>query len=204
MVSGMKLHGTSQGRSLRSLWLLEELGVEYEHNPIDSQEGAKQPEHLALNANGKIPALEDDGLVLFESMAINLYLARKYDAGLQPKGAEDAARAVQWSVWAMTEIEPPLVVILRNGRIAPEGERNEAAAKEGEAQLQQPLGVLNDALDGRPYLLGADFSVADLNVASVLSWVRFLKVDLSGYPNVERWFRECTSRPALKKAQSLP
>ncbi len=204
MVSGMKLHGTSRGRSLRSLWLLEELGVEYEHNPINSQEGAKQPEYLAVNANGKIPALEDDGLVLFESMAINLYLARKYDAGLQPKGDEDAARAVQWSVWAMTEIEPPLVVILRNGPIAPEDERNEAAAKEGEAQLQPPLGVLNDALDGRPYLLGADFSVADLNVASVLSWVRFLKVDLSGYPNVERWFRECTSRPALKKAQSLP
>ena len=204
MVSGMKLHGTSRGRSLRSLWLLEELGVEYEHNPIDSQEGAKRPEYLAINANGKIPALEDDGLVLFESMAINLYLARKYDAGLQPKGAEDEARAVQWSMWAMTEIEPPLVVILRKGTIAPEDERNEAAAKEGEAQLQQPLDVLNNALDGRPYLLGANFCVADLNVASVLSWVRFLKVDLSAYPNVERWFRECVSRPALKKAQSLP
>ena len=200
----MKLHGTSQGRSLRSLWLLEELGVEYEHNPIDSQEGAKQPEYLAVNRNGKIPALEDDELVLFESMAINLYLARKYDGGLRPKGAEDEARAVQWSLWAMTEIEPPLVVILRNGRIALEDERNEPVEKEGEAQLQKPLGVLNNALEGRRYLLGADFSVADLNVASVPSWVRFLKVDLSAYPNVVRWFRECTSRPALEKAQSLP
>ena len=104
----------------------------------------------------------------------------------------------------MTEIEPPLVVVLRNGMIAPEDERNEPVAKEGEAQLQKPLGVLNNALEGRRYLLGADFSVADLNVASVLSWVRFLKVDLSAYPNVVRWFRECTSRPALKKAQSLP
>ncbi len=188
---------------LRSLWLLEELGAEYEHNPIDSQEGAKQPDYLAINPNAKIPALEDDGLVLFESMAINLYLARKYE-GLQPKGAADEARAVQWSVWAMTEIEPPLVVVLRNRMTAAEDERDEAAAKDGEVQLQKPLEVLNNALEGQPYLLGTAFSVADLNVASVLSWIRFLKVGLSAYPNVERWFGECTSRPALKRAQSLP
>ena len=200
----MKLHGTSRGRSLRSLWLLEELGADYDHNPINSQEGAKQPDFVAINPNAKIPALEDDGLVLFESMAINLYLARKHGGVLQPKGADDEARAVQWSVWAMTEIEPPLVVILRNRMMAPEGEGDEAAAAEAEEQLAKPLAILNAQLEGRPYLLGADFTVADLNVASVLSWVRFLKVDLAPYPNVARWFGECTSRPALKKAQSLP
>src|SRR5262245_65462598 len=105
-----KLYGVRQSRAMRSLWALEELGVPYEHVPIDFVTEAKKPEFKAINPNGKIPALVDGEVTLFESLAINLYLAKKYDkAGIQPATLEDEARAIQWSVWATTEIEPLLI-----------------------------------------------------------------------------------------------
>src|SRR5262245_39410304 len=108
----IKLYGIRQSRAARSLWCLEELGVPYEHVPIHFATDAKKPEFKAINPNGKVPALVDGDVTLFESMAINLYLVKKYDkAGLQPKSLEDEARAIQWSFWGMTEIEPSLLVV---------------------------------------------------------------------------------------------
>ena len=106
----IKLYGVPLSRAFRSLWALEEIGVEYENVPVNFIGDSKKPEYLAINPNGRIPALVDGDLTLFESMAINLYLARKYDGGLQPKALEDEARAVQWSFWGMTEIEPHLLL----------------------------------------------------------------------------------------------
>ncbi len=198
----IKLYGVPMSRALRSLWALEEIGVEYEHVPVNTTDDSKKPDYLAINPNGRIPALVDGDLTLFESMAINLYLARKYDGGLQPKTLEDESRAVQWSFWAMTELEPHLLEMLKHRVLLPEDERNASEAEAGAAALHAPLLVLDGALEGRSCLLGDSFTIADLNVAAVLSWSIFVGLDLSGFSHVKSWFDACMGRPAVARARS--
>jgi len=198
-----KLHGTSRSRSARSLWALEELGVGYEHLPMPTTE-AKSPSHLKLNPNGHVPVLEDDGLVVWESMAINLYLAEKYGKNsLWP--SEPAARAsiYQWSFWAMTEVEPHLLTIMRNRVMAPPEQRDEKAAQTAVEALKAPLNALEESLKGKEYLLGRNFTIADLNVAAVMSWIPMMKLDLSSTPNVQAWLQRCLGREANKKVRGL-
>ena len=199
----MKIYGVSQSRAARSLWAAEELGLEYEHVKTMFFTDTRKPEFLEINPNGHVPALVDGDVVLWESMAINLYLARKYDGGLWPKSVEDEGRAFQWSFWGMTECEPPLMQVLMNRVFGPEDERDPAKADAGEEALGTPLAVLDAELSGKPYLLGEAFSIADLNVASVLSLCTFCRVDLSKWSEVSRWFADCTGRPAFAKANSL-
>ena len=199
----VKLYGIPMSRSSRCLWMLEELGIPYENVKVHFLGEAQKPEFLKINPNGRIPALDDDGLVLFESLAINLHLARKYDGGkgLWPKSPDDQSRAIQWSIWAMTEVEPPVMTVLRNRAFLPEPQRNEVEAKAGEAALAKPVGVLEGALAGRPYLLGNGFSVADLDVHAVLGWAPTLgKMKFDGTPNVAGWLKRCGERPALARA----
>jgi glutathione S-transferase len=197
----IKLYGIPASRASRSLWMLDELGVPYENVPVNFLGEAQRPEFLAINPNGRIPALDDDGTVLFESLAINLYLAEKYGKGtLWPASEADHGRCYQWSVWAMTEVEPPLMEVLMNRAFLPEAQRDEAKAQSGAEKLRKPLGVLERALEGREMLLAGSFSVADLNVASVLMFAPTLgRVDLAAFPRVARWLGACTSRPALAR-----
>ena len=199
----IKLYGIPMSRASRCLWMLEELGVAYENVPVNFVGEAQKPDFLRINPNGRIPALEDDGLILFESLAINLHLARKYDGGkaLWPKSFEDQSRANQWSIWAMTETEPHVLEIVRNRAFLPEPQRNEAQAQTAERALAKPLGVLEGVLRGREYLLGDAFTVADLNVSSVLALApTFGRVKLDATPNVAGWHTRCTGRPAFARA----
>lgn len=221
----LRLYGTPQTRTFRPLWMLEELGVPYELVKTDFADGStRTPEFLAINPNGHVPALVDGELALFESMAINLYLAETYGREtLWPASAADRARAVQWSFWAMTECEAPLFALLfgqggpqferwrawteseefratHPGATPPTREAAEAAAKQARAALEPPLGVLDAQLAGRSYLLGDSFGVADLNVASVWVTARLARHDLSAWPQVDAWLARCTSRPALARA----
>ena len=144
-----KLHGTSRSRSARSLWALEELGVNYEHNPMPTTD-AKSAAHLKLNPNGHVPVLEDDGVVLWESMAINLYLADKYGKNsLWPSDAAGRAAAYQWSFWAMTEVEPHLITILRNRVMNAPDQRDEKAASAAVEALKAPLNALEERAQGQ-------------------------------------------------------
>jgi glutathione S-transferase len=200
------LYGIPMSRTSRCLWMLEELGVPYENVPVNFIGDAQKPDYLRVNPNGRVPALDDDGLLLFESLAINLHLARKYDGGkgLWPKSADDQSRAIQWSIWAMTEVEPPVMKVLVNRAFLPEPQRNEAEAKAGEQALVRPVGVLEGALRGRPYLLGDAFTVADLNVHAVLGWATSLgKMKFDATPNVAGWLKRCGERPALARAIGL-
>ena len=99
------LYGMSGSRALRSIWAMEEVGIEYEHVPTSFRGASKSEEYLAINPNGRVPTLVDGDLVLFESMAINLYLARTYGGDLYPRGSDDQARTEQWGVWGISEIE---------------------------------------------------------------------------------------------------
>ena len=198
----IKLYGIPGSRAARSLWMLEEVGVPYENVPTSFIGDVKKPEYLALNPNGHIPTLDDDGLVIWESMAINLHLARKYGAkaGLWPASEADQSRTVMWSIWGMTEVEPPLMKVLMNRAFLPEAQRQADVAAQGERELQKPLGVLEGALAKTPYLLGDAFTAADLNVHSILGWAPTMgRCDLSPHPKVAGWLKRCGERPALAR-----
>ena len=197
----IKLYGIPRSRTARALWMLEELQVPYELVPVNFIGEARRPEYLKINPNGHIPALQDGDLTLFESLAINLYLARKYDKGLWPKTMDDEGRAFQWSVWAMTELEDPIITALRNRVLLPEEQRDAQKADDAAQRFVTPLKVLDGALAGKTYLLGDTFTVADLNVAAVIMLAPLAKFDLSGATNVQAWLSRCTSRPALARAQ---
>jgi glutathione S-transferase len=198
-----KLHGTSRSRSARSLWALEELGVPYEHLPMPTTE-AKSAAHLKLNPNGHVPVLEDDGAVVWESMAINLYLAEKYGKNsLWPSDPAARADIYKWSFFAMTEVEPQLVTLLVNRVMAPPEQRNEKAALAAVEALKAPLNALEETLKGKEYLLGKNFTIADLNVGAVMSWIPMMKLDISSTPNVQAWLQRCLGREANKKVRGL-
>jgi glutathione S-transferase len=198
----IKLYGVPLSRAGRSLWMLEELGVPYEMVPTHFATGeTRKPEYLALNPNGHIPTLRDGELVLWESLAINLYLARRYDKGLWPQSIADEGRAYQWSLWAMTELEAPLLTYLMQSVVLPQEQRSPEKAREALGQLVKPLEVLEGALAGRSVLVGESFGVADLNVASVLTWARMVKLDLSKWPRVDAWLERCLERPAARRVR---
>lgn len=199
----LKLHGTSKSRSARSLWAIEELGVKYEHVPVEVPK-AKSPENYKLNPNGHIPVLEDDGHVVWESMAINLYLAEKYGkAPLWPSTPEGHAHCIQWSFFAMTEIEPHLMTLLMQRLFLPADQRDEKVAQKATESLQAPLKVLEGQLANNDYLLGKDFTIADLNVAAVLSFAMLVKLDMSATPKVQAWLQKCLGREANQRVRKL-
>ena len=200
---GLTIYGVSQSRAIRVLWMAQERGVAFEHVPQDFA-GEKSPAFLAVNPNGRVPAIDDDGVLLFESMAINLYLAKKYGAaaGLAPKDVAEDGIATQWSFWVMTEIEKSLLnaMFFARGMMGNAKDPEKAAACL--AELDKPFTVLNGALAGRDYLMGGRFTVADLNLASVLTWARPAGVAIANYPNVEAWLARCLARPAFAKARA--
>jgi len=195
-----RLFGTANSRALRAVWGMEEVGLDYEHVPVSYGADSKTPEYLAVNPNGRIPALIDGDLQLFESMAINLYLAKRYGGALYPSTAADEARAWQWSVWAISEIEPLQMQIVVQKFFTPEDKRNPKVVDGATRGLQRPLRVLDAALAGRTWLLGEQFSVADLNVASVMHLMKSVKFGYAEHANVQRWADACYARPALARA----
>jgi len=197
------LYGVPRSRTMRPLWMLEELGVPYENKPVSFLGESRSPEFLRLNPNGHIPVLRDDDVVIWESMAINLYLARKYGKGLWPRTVEDEGRAFQWSVWAMTELEEPLLTTLLHRGFLPEDQRDPKKADDAAERFKTPLGVLNGALAGKQYLLGDAFTVADLNVAAVLCWAFLAGLDLGKAPQAQAWLGRCTGRPAFERVQRM-
>ena len=139
----LQIYGVPRSRAFRTLWMAKELGLEYDNVMVDFATGeTRQQPYLAVNPNGHIPAIDDDGFVLWESMAINLYLAKKHSRGsLYPILFEDEARTWQWSFWGMTEIERPVLTAMFHRAILPEDKRDAAAADAAEKELQHPLGV---------------------------------------------------------------
>ncbi len=199
----MKLYGTVRSRASRCLWALEELGLGYEHVPVEIAK-ARSPEHLRLNPNGHIPVLDDDGLILWESMAINLYLAERYGKNsLWPTTVEDRGRTFQWSFWGMTELEPHLITVVRNRLFYPPEQRDEKAAERAIQALSKPLHVLDRHLESRDYILDGKFTIADLNVAGVLSIAVVIGLDLSGTPRAAAWLNNCLGREASQKVRMM-
>jgi glutathione S-transferase len=202
-MSGLRIYGIARTRAYRALWVAMELGLDYEHLPIEiGDAGARSPEFLAINPNGRLPVIVDDGFVLFESLAITLYLAKKHSLGkLYPATLEGEAKAWQWSFWAIAEVDRGVNIWSLHAVRLPPQERNVALREEALKVIAAPFTVLDVALAKTPYLLGDDFTVADLNVAAVIS--RAIEMDLSAVPNLKAWLTRCLDRPAARAALAL-
>ncbi|HEX4889117.1 MAG TPA: glutathione S-transferase family protein [Alphaproteobacteria bacterium] len=194
----LTIYGIPQSRALRVIWLAKELGIPYKLEPVTNTGGSREPAFLKINPNGHIPAIDDDGVVLWESLAINLYLCKKHGGALAPKNIADEGRALQWSFWAVTEAEGPALTLLMK-RMNPATPDSEVAA--ANTKLGAALKVLDGALAGKDYLLGSSFSIADLNVAAVLAWLQMAKFDMAPYPNAGAWLGRCLGRPAFAEAR---
>jgi glutathione S-transferase len=199
----LRIHGVPRSRTFRNLWAAEEAGVAYENIPTTFTDGVKEPAFLAVNPNGRIPAIEDGAFALWESLAINLYIAKRYGGALYPASIEDEARTWQWSLWAANEIEKALIDMVSHRVVLPPGKRDEALAKSSEEKLQRPLDVLESHLAGSPFLLGDGFTVADLNVAGVMYASWWFKTDYSRRPHIKAWLERCFARPAAQRARKL-
>jgi len=202
-MSGLHIYGIARTRAYRALWVAMELGLDYEHLPIEiGDAGARSPEFLAINPNGRLPVIVDDGFVLFESLAITLYLAKKHSLGaLYPATLEGEAKAWQWSFWAIAEVDRGVNIWSLHAVRLPPGERDAALREEALKVIATPFKVLDAALAKTPYLLGDDFTVADLNVAAVIS--RAVDMDLSATPHLKTWLTRCLDRPAARSALAL-
>ena len=170
-MSGLRIYGIARTRAFRALWMAEELGLDYEHLPIEiGDAGARSPEFLKINPNGRLPFIDDNGFVLFESLAITLYLAKKHSlGGLYPSTLEDEAKAWQWSFWAIAEVDRGVNIWSLHAVRLPAAERDPLKRDEALKVLAKPFKVLDAAVAKQDFLLGGTFTVADLNVAAVIS-----------------------------------
>ena len=208
------IYGVFRSRASRNIWLCNEMNLPFVHVPViqayrlpDNGAGhagmtTQSPAFLALNPAGQIPILDDDGLVLTESLAINLYLAKKHGSALGPKDAAEDGLMTMWSFWAITEAEGHALKILYNRALRPEAERNEAEARASIEALRKPTAVLEGHLENREYLAGDRFTVADLNVASVYSYAKPAPEVFEKAPRVLAWLDAALARPAFAAARN--
>jgi glutathione S-transferase len=181
--------------------MAEELGLNYQHIDLAPRAPATcSAEYLALNPNGRVPTIEDDGFVLSESMAINLYLAKKHGK-LYPNDARSEARAWQWSFWETDRLDRQMTLYANNAFALPEPQRDPAVARAAWEEIAPALGVLEIALGQSRWLAGDEFTVADLNVAAAM--YRALSFDLGKWPKVHEWLHRCWDRPAGKRTRAM-
>ena len=180
---------------MRVAWLLEEIGEPYAPTCVTTEE-VMEPEHLARHPLGRVPVLEVDGEVLFESTAICLHLADQYaDAGLiGPLGSLERALVYQWALFAMTELEPAVLEVLRHSQADP------ARAAAGAERFGAAAAVIESELDGQEFLVGDRLTVADIVTGGVLA-LAAIRTSLTGdWPRITAYVDRLTARPAFRRA----
>lgn len=206
------LYGVYRSRASRPLWLLAELGLPFSHIPViqayrlksdptaaDAPLNTATPSYLTVNPQGQIPAYIEDGLVLTESLAITLHIARCHGGALGPQSNAESALMEQWSLFAATSVETPALEILYiigdGGDKTPEGQASIAVNAE---KLRRPLARLQAHLSAHDWLVGNRFTAADINVAEVVRYAQAHPSLLGEFPAVNAWLERCQSRPAFK------
>jgi glutathione S-transferase len=198
----LRVYGAAKSRTLRTLWMLGELGLQYDHKDyLPRSPETRTPEFRVLNPNGRVPVIDDDGFILSESMAINFYLAKKHGSALYPTDPKNEALALQWSLWETDRLDRQLVNYVRHSKELPEAERKREVAESTWNEVTESFDVLETALKKSTWLAGPSFSVGDLNVASAL--YRALTLDLAKWPHINTWLHRCWERPAAKRARAM-
>ncbi len=210
----LTIYGVYRSRSARVYWMAEELGIEFESVPVlqakrlanplspDAPINTLSPKFLALNPMALIPAIKDGDLVLNESLAINLYLARKYGGELRGNTVEEDGLMTMWTVWAVSELDGntgKIVSTYDDGRENTEAGR--AVIDVACRTMKRPLSVLEKHLDGKDWIVGGRFTVVDLNIAEVLRYAQSETALFEAHPNINAWIKRCQSRPAYLEMQ---
>lgn len=201
----VKLYGPKRGSAARCHVLAKEIGLEYDGVSIDLRKGEQNsPEYLKLNPNGKVPSLVDGDFVLWESAAINNYLASKYKPELLGDSPEDKALIDQWSYWGMLEVQSHIHRIGFQKFRVPEDQRDEKVIQEAMNALPRVFKILEEHLSDREYMLGDKFTLADINLGTVVLGTQFAEYDLSEYANINRWIQMLLKRPSFKAGLDSP
>lgn len=197
----LTIYGVLRSRASRPVWLAKELGLDYRLIPVIQAYRLADPaapgaplntasaEFRAINPNGLVPSVDDDGLILHESMAITLHLARKHGGPLAPRDGSEDALATMWSFWAVTTVETP-ALSTRGGA---------DAIAQAMPALDRAFAVLAEALKaGGGWLVGGRFTVADLNVAEVVRYAAGVPALFETHGAVRDWLAACHARPAFQ------
>ncbi|HYA46984.1 MAG TPA: glutathione S-transferase [Burkholderiales bacterium] len=188
------------------LWALGELEVPYERTDAGLQFGVvNEPFYRKMNPNGRVPTIEDDGFVLWESNAIVRYLSAKHGAGtLWPNDLRQRADADRWMDWATSTLAPAITPVFWGLIRTPPEKRDPKAIDEGAGRLGQAFEVLEQSLEGRDYAAGKPFTMGDIPLgAFVYRWYS-LELKRPKLPRVEAYYRRLQQRPAFKKHVMLP
>ena len=209
------IYGTG-GRASRVQWLLREIGGDAANIKIDTRfkpnpgkgmagDPSLSEELKKLNPNVRIPILKDGDFVLTESCAIHMYLAKKYGSPMAPRDLQEEALMNQFSFWVMTELEQDSLILMFTDGLGRAGGHPEWQNRGGPEQVQKNLNRALDALeawlsDGRSFLVGDRFTVADFNVVSVFEWLLRGKFDLSKHhPHVKKYVEMHLARQEQSK-----
>jgi len=201
----LTLYHSPQSRSVRARWLLEEIGTPYQLVTLSLEAGdQRKPDYLKLNPNGTVPTLVDGDLVMWESAAIVQYLVDKFPEKklAPPVGTPARARYYQWIHYAMSGLEPPLVTIFLHTVRLPEAERRPKVADAARPQLAAAVGVVDHALAGKDFVLGSEFSAADVMIGSTLGWAQMMGMVGTDHPNVAAYIPRLLGRPAMQRASA--
>ena len=182
-MSSLRIYGIARTRAFRALWVAMELGIDYEHIPLEiGSAGARTAEFLAVNPNGRLPAIDDDGFVLWELLAITLYLAKKHSlGGLYPATLEGEAKTWQWSLWALNEVDRGVNIWSLHAIRLPPEDRDPAKLAEALKVIERPFKVLDEAL-------------ADARISSAMTSPSPISTSLRSSAGRSRWI--CPRRRA--------
>lgn len=198
----IKLYGNPYSRANRVRWALEASGTKFDEETLKlGPDGTGSQRYRSINPNGLVPAIDDDGFILFESIPICLYIAKKYAPDtLYVDSIEDEALVMQWSVWAMTKLERHNETASLHVTWYSESKRDASIATEEKAQVTRSLSILENAIKDSGFLVASRFTIADLIVCEVLTALVHSKISLDDFPNVKRYLRSNLSQPSAQKA----
>lgn len=208
----LTLYGVTRSRASRIVWLCHEIGLPFRQVPViqayrladadapEARMNTRSPGFLDLSPAGAIPVIDDDGLILSESLACTLYLARKHGQPFGPADASEDALMMQWSFYAATAIEPDALTILYLHRPGQEQPGEDAAIVANAAErLIRPLRVIEDHLARHGHMVGDRFTVADINMAEVLRYAQSHGALMGQFPALASWLDDCQARPGFRK-----
>ncbi len=202
-MESIKLYYAPKTRSSRPRWLLEEMGVPYDLIRINlGEKQHKSAHYLKVHPLGLVPAIEVAGATLFESTAIVGYLADKFlDKKLAPAlASKDRALYWQWMMYGAVTLEVPVMTYFMHTVKLPEAARNAGLAEEAIKTFKANAAVVNDALTGKPFLVGDSFTAADVVVGSTLIFARALKMPMSDYPSLPTYVGRLMERPPYQRS----
>jgi glutathione S-transferase len=198
----IKIWGRNTSSNVQKvMWALGELGLPHERIDIGGSFGKnREPAYLAMNPNGLVPTLEEDGFLLWESNSIVRYLAAKYGVGtLEPADMQARARASSWMDWQLTVAAPAITPVFWGLIRTPPEKRDHAAIEAGKVKTMAAMQMLDAQLAKSAFVAGDTLSMGDIPVAVMTYRFRRLIPERSGLENLERWFTAIEQRPAFKE-----